>query len=178
MLSKCITAKSGAGLDGAITNYLQALTDPHSLTKRLKALAQKKFEVEVLSEGWQFVAKSVANVLNCSISEYAWQRKVILKVDGEIFVNATSYIPLKTLRNQGRCLLFLGKRPLGELLFQDKGLQRSPFIWSDALWHDGKLTRLTRSSLFYFYHQPLLVSETFTEKALLMFTASSQQVVR
>jgi chorismate--pyruvate lyase len=132
------------------------LLDPGSLTKKLQALAKQSFSVKVLNEGFVWLSPRAFPELALQTKQAVWCREVELCVDGEVFVKAETYIPLLTLQGPGRQLQLLKNRPLGKILFRDPSLKRSPF----------KMKGNTRSSVFYFHGQPLLVRESFTEICL------------
>ena len=95
---------------------------PGSLTARLKALGGR-FEVLTLR---QRVAPLLAEERRVLGAGRHWVREVILQVDGEPLVWARSVAPARALAGPWRALVGLGTRPLGQLLFDDARVARSP----------------------------------------------------
>jgi len=95
---------------------------PGSLTARLKALGST-FEVRTLR---QRVAPLLAEE-RCELGAGRHLvREVILLVDGVPLVWARSVAPARALCGPWRALAGLGTRPLGQLLFDDPRVARSP----------------------------------------------------
>lgn len=102
-----------------------------------------------------------------------WVREVRLLCGDQAWVFARTLIPAATLRGRGRGLQQLGERPLGEVLFNSRLVQRSAVevakisarqhLYQRAV--AAELTRPTqlwaRRSRFYLNQQPLLVCEIF-----------------
>ena len=126
---------------------------PGSLTQRLRAAAKKSFHVESISEIFAPITLDDQLDYLAPVGQWCWKREVKLMVDNECWVRGTTWIPLTSLQGAARQLLTLKNRPLGDVLFRDPHLQRSEFIF-DA---DGQ----TRTSMFYFFGQPLAVRENF-----------------
>jgi chorismate--pyruvate lyase len=97
---------------------------PGSLTARLKALGEC-FEVLTLR---QRVAPLLAEEKRVLGPGRYLVREVILKVDGEALVWARSVAPACSLAGPWRALAGLGTRPLGQLLFDDARVARSPLL--------------------------------------------------
>ncbi len=100
-------------------------------------------------------------------------RQVQLLCDERPWVYARTVIPVSSLSGRLRRLTHLGARPLGAMLFADRGMRRGvvelarirpgEMLYTDAvrdLWqtHDEIWGR---RSIFRLAHKPLLVSEIF-----------------
>ena len=136
--------------------------DPSSLTKKLRAAAAQNFFVNVLSEAFVEVAAENLPLLNLTGVQTLWRREVELYVDEMPWIHAVTWIPRETLTGPGEALLTLGNHSLGDLLATDKNLRRSEFVLAEA--------GITRSSVFYFFGKPLVVTEKFLPKALAYFS--------
>lgn len=136
--------------------YKMNFLDAGSLTKKLQSLAKKKFEVKVIQEGFVYCAPQQLPLLALDRKQALWRREVELCVDGQVYVRAETYIPLRSLCGDGRQFFFLNTRPLGKILFRDPHVKRSPF----------SVVGNTRSSVIHYHGLPLLICETFTEKCL------------
>lgn len=135
-----------------------------SLTAYLVALSQRQFKVCVTHQGWHKPTLDESRTLQLPLYQRAWVREVALVGRGQVWVQARSIIPLKTLRGKGRRLRFLGSRSLGSLLFN--GGQRQEMTirgLSSAHKH------WTRRSRFCYAGQPLLVQETFLPALFVAF---------
>ncbi|MCV6639164.1 chorismate lyase [Candidatus Albibeggiatoa sp. nov. NOAA] len=96
-----------------------------SLTQRLRAHCQQAFQVEVLTETWQYPLLSEAKALNIPLREYVRIRHVYLHCDHQPWVFARTVIPRQTLTGQYRRLARLGNYPLGSILFSSNRFPRS-----------------------------------------------------
>jgi chorismate--pyruvate lyase len=113
---------------------------PGSLTARLKALGER-FEVLTLRQG---VAPLLAEERRVLGSGRHLVREVILKVDGRPLVWARSVAPAHALAGPWRALAGLGARPLGQLLFDDARVARSPLVahrWGCGCKEYGRVRR-------------------------------------
>jgi chorismate--pyruvate lyase len=97
---------------------------PGSLTARLQLLGER-FEVLTLR---QRVAPLLAEEKRVLGPGRYLVREVILKVDGVALVWARSVAPARSLAGPWRALAGLGTRPLGQLLFDDARVARSPLL--------------------------------------------------
>jgi chorismate lyase len=137
--------------------WMQWLLDPGSLTKRLVALSEGRFQVEVLGQYWsrqhsrdllQYFGPSVADQL-------MWSRQVVLKGQGVPWVSAHSLIPYSSLQGPLRRLCKLQNKPLGAFLF------RHPTLVRDRLEIAKAGEGWGRRSMFHLFGKPLLVAEFF-----------------
>lgn len=161
---------SQVGMPRAIADWV---LEPKSLTQRLRACAQQSFNVNVRR---QMIAKgrpAEVRALALKPDAYVRIREVELWVDGEPRVFARTILPLQTCQGEGKALLRLGNRPLGELLFNDSRTYRGPIQWTQLYPHHRLFQQAVcclsvapaqlwaRRSVFYFVGKPLLVTEVF-----------------
>lgn len=151
------------------------LAAPGSLSRRIAALGQR-FEVQTLRQGAARLQPIEARDIGAGRS---WVREVLLKVDGQPLVWARSATPQPALRGPWRALRGLGSRPLADLLFNDRRVQRTP-LRREKLPRGGPLQRRlarqweaatgsaaprgivwARSSVFSRHGPPLRVMEAF-----------------
>lgn len=105
--------------------------------------------------------------------QHAWVREVTLLCEDMPVVHARSVIPRAALRGRFRRLRRLGARPLGELLFTEKGVVRGRMQLIRVTLRDRLYVRASRRaapapqefwgrrSLYYIASTPLLVAEIF-----------------
>ncbi len=146
------------------------LLDEGSLTERLLAASDGDFAVEVLSQQAQLPYLSEACQLNMRNRELALVREVLLICCGVPWVYARSILPMSTLTGRQRALRKLNNQPLGALLFNDPGMQRSPMQLACLTRDNATLPAAIgdvshpvwgRRSVFTLDQKPLLVSEIF-----------------
>lgn len=144
------------------------LADQGSLTRRLIIASNNRFSVNLLRQSYGRPTPSEAAALGMSRGRYGLIREVILLGNEVPWVYARSVLPLPTLTGRQRALRQLDNRPLGALLFADRGMTRDPLEIarvSGALIPGGLASPDTvlwgRRSVFYLDHKPLLVSEIF-----------------
>ena len=149
------------------------LLDPASLTLRLQQLCQGALHVSVLSQQWGHPRLDERRVLRMQSGRRALIRQVELLCDTQPWVYARTIIPARSLVGARRRLARLGNRPLGAMLFSERGMQRSGVelarvIPGQDLFADAVcgLTQVPdeiwgRRSLFQIAGRPLLVSEIF-----------------
>ena len=148
------------------------LTTPDSLTAKLKQSCSN-LQVHVLSETIERPLIEEARALNLPPQETAWVRCVLLKCAQQDWVYARTIIPNLSASNPWQSLQNLGDKPLGEVLFELPGIQRSEFEFSKQplkSWPYLKtaLTNITpktlgyaRRSVFRQQNWPLLLTEVF-----------------
>jgi chorismate lyase len=157
-------------LPAALTAWL---LDPASLTRRLKGLCTGKFRVRVLSQARGRPRLDEAQALGMRCGGLALIRQVQLLCDEHPLVYARTVIPVSSLKGRLLRLARLGTRPLGAMLFADRGMRRGVVelarirpgetLYADAVRDSGQ-TRSEiwgRRSIFRLAHKPLLVSEIF-----------------
>ena len=148
------------------------LLDPASLTLRLQQLCGAQFRVRVLGQGWGVPRLDESQALGMAGRARAIIRQVQLMCDDTPWIYARTVIPATSLRGRLQRLAHLGTRPLGAMLFADRGMQRgvvelARLVPGQALFADamqrGSLARTIwgRRSVFRIDSLPLLVSEIF-----------------
>ena len=154
------------------------LFDPASLTRRVRAMCGECFRVRVLRQHYARPMFNERRVLAMADHERGMVRHVQLLCDGEPLVFARTVIPLSTLKGARRRLARLGDRPLGEMLFADKSLQRLEvqvarigpahdlFTDATASLRVKPAVIWGRRSVFRLKGKPLLVSEIFLPRIL------------
>jgi chorismate--pyruvate lyase len=151
------------------------LTDPHSLTARIRARCTR-FHVEVIRQGPARPQVDEAMALGEPRRLCADLREVLLFADGVPVVYARSVLPRRHQRGAWRLFQGIGARPLGAALFSDPRIGRQPLHCArldgrDARYHrlaavlDGRLALpaalWARRSVFRLRGRALLVSEIF-----------------
>ncbi|HIE40193.1 MAG TPA: chorismate lyase [Thiomicrorhabdus sp.] len=150
----------------------QWLNTEGSLTAQLRSL-DSNLEVHILSEQLERPLANESQSLNMKPCELAWIRCVLLKGGGENWIYARTIIPHFSDSNPWASVQTLGNQPLGEVLFQDKNIQRTPFTFSSqalTIWpylnpHLSVNTRAkkgyARRSVFQQQQNALLLTEVF-----------------
>jgi len=138
------------------------------LTRKLIIASRNTFVVQVLRQGYSKPRPAERNALGLPLRRLALVREVVLCGGGTPWVYARSIIPLSTLTGRQRSLRKLDARPLGALLFSDRGMRRGPLEIArvpGALIPDelapASAQLWGRRSLFFLDGKPLLVSEIF-----------------
>jgi chorismate--pyruvate lyase len=149
------------------------LLDTASLTLRLQQLCPDHFEVRVLSQRRGRPQLHEVQALGMRKNRNAIIRQVQLLCNGRPLVYARTVIPVSSLRGRLKRLVHLGTRPLGGVLFADRGMRRGEVELAcirpgEALYHAamGVPRRAAapiwgRRSVFRLSGRPLLVSEVF-----------------
>jgi chorismate lyase len=148
------------------TEWLQR---PGSLTEALRTLGS--VEVQVISEGLLSPAGAFWSSRAPARRGPVWARDVILAVDGTAVIAARSITAAIDARAAWKSVKFIGARPLASILYRDRTVSRSPFLFSpftptpviDKPSSPIGLGRPVwgRSSFFYRARAPLLVTEIF-----------------
>lgn len=147
------------------------LTDPHSLTARIRARC-RQFAVRPLMQGRARAGTEEAGLIGVDRA-HVRTREVLLYADGVPVVFAHSVVSMDDVRGAWRMFAGVGARPLGELLFADARIARSPLavrrldvrhplyrrVRAAGLAVDAPLW--ARRSLFMRAGRPLLVTEVF-----------------
>ncbi|MGY5451739.1 chorismate--pyruvate lyase family protein [Agarivorans sp. MS3-6] len=142
---------------------------PGSLTARLREHCQH-FSINVLFEGYQEIAEHERMSLACA-GPY-WIREVLLLCDGKAWVFARSIIPQSSLEGDAAAVSQLNNKPLGELLFTEKGQRQSLEIGlidkasSIYQYANDNVALWGRRSRFILDSAPLLVAEVFLPDSL------------
>ena len=146
------------------------LIDEGSLTRKLVALSQDQFEVQVLRQEVATPGAAEANALKMTQQTPVMIREVVLKGRGRPWVFARSILPMTTMTGRLAGLRTLSNQPLGELLFQDPSMTREPLeaaclpariLSVPAALAAGDEPLWARRSVFFLDQKPLLVSEVF-----------------
>ena len=147
------------------------LTDPHSLTARIRARCSR-LSVEPLQQGRVMAGIDEACLVGCGRAA-ARVREVLLHADGVPVVFAHSVLNPDDARGAWRMFAGVGARPLGELLFADVRIARSPLAvrrldTRHPLYRRVRAAGIAahaplwaRRSLFMRVGRPLLVTEVF-----------------
>ncbi len=143
-----------------------------SLTIKIKELGVA-FSVEVLSQSYRSLDKSMQSVINTGDS-VALVREVVLKQGDVPLVYAQTLMPESTIIGTEKRLSDLGNQSLGQILFQSNQAIRDQIecavVENDsplALFIEDKLkqsltkTCFIRRSLFHLDNKPILVNECF-----------------
>jgi chorismate--pyruvate lyase len=149
------------------------LLDTASLTRRLQGLCGGEFRVRILSQVRGRPRLDETRVLGMRCGGLAIIRQVQLLCDDQPRVYARTVIPVSSLQGRLRRLAHLGARPLGALLFADRGIRRGVVelarirpgerLYADAV-NDLRQAHgeiWGRRSIFRLARKPLLVSEIF-----------------
>lgn len=165
-----------AGLTDEMATWL---FDSDSLTKRLRQASGGDFKVKLLKQQFERPLLCERRALGLDDSAIALVRQVHLYCGGEVKVYARTVMPLSMLHGSSRGLARLGGRPLGEMLFRDKSMRRSPmqiarvdegdlfYRWGVAGIAAGGMADQScdqiwgRRSVFRLSGRPLLVNEIF-----------------
>ena len=147
------------------------LLDDGSLTGRLIELDLGEFSVRRLYQGWQVPLPSERRLLDIPCRQQAIVREVSLHLGGEAVVFARSVMPISSLTGKLAHLRRLQNKPLGAILFNHPGMQRSPFelarIHGHSCYLPGHLHQggpaWGRRSRFAIDGKGILVSEVFLE---------------
>jgi chorismate--pyruvate lyase len=149
------------------------LLDTASLTRRLQGLCTGTFRVKVLSQVRGRPRQDESRVLGMRRGALAIIRQVQLLCGTKPQVYARTVIPLSSLTGRVRRLTRLGARPLGAMLFADRGMRRGDVELArihegEILYDDATGSLVTaagviwgRRSVFRVAQKPLLVSEIF-----------------
>ncbi|OZI49468.1 chorismate--pyruvate lyase family protein [Bordetella genomosp. 4] len=148
------------------------LMRPGALTAGLRQLG--KMDLRVLNEYADGVPLDEARGMGLEVACPVWVREILMSVDGVDSVVARSLTPLAASHGVWQGIRRLRTRPLADMLYHDRTIQRSPFVCrrlaspvpfyatarrvqaegdNGALW--------ARRSVFWRYGQPLLVAECF-----------------
>lgn len=116
--------------------YRDWLTDPGSLTQRLRRRS-RVFSVTRVTQRWARPQSDEAVLLGLRLRHRALLREVCLNCDGTAVVFAHSVLPRQSLRGPWHAIGKLGARPLGEALFANPQVVRTPLTYRKL--HPGHL---------------------------------------
>ncbi|MCW7539849.1 chorismate lyase [Aquabacterium sp. A7-Y] len=100
-----------------------------SLSARLQQ-ACERFSVQRLRQGASPIRYDEAQALARQRQRRGHAREVVLRCDGEAVVYARSVVAAPHVRGPWRALIGLGSRPLAQLLFQQRPVDRSPLAYA------------------------------------------------
>lgn len=141
----------------------QWLMHPGSLTQMLKLASDGDFAVQVVAEGKQQLGNAA---LRGEFGPLApnhgfWSRKVVLKGNGQPWVQAHTLLPAHSQLSPLVEVMSLGSKPLGEFLFNHPRLTRSHLHVTQT-----RAGAWGRKSLFFLYRKPIMVAEFFLTELL------------
>ncbi|CAK0763880.1 putative chorismate pyruvate-lyase [Gammaproteobacteria bacterium] len=149
------------------------LVDTGSLTRRVVRACPGRMQVRVLRQVWGRADAGEISALGIDRHGRVWLREVQLLCDDQPWVYARTVIPAATLAGPARCLLRLGSRPLGAVLFANPAVIRGGVEVACLQPHHRLYQRAAlsaaamptvlwgRRSLFWLGERPLLVAEVF-----------------
>ena len=147
------------------------LEESASLTARLRREAGAGVGVLLLGQGFGQSFAGESGLLGMSARRRALVREVLLRGESGPLVLARTVIPAQALRGQHCGLARLGNRPLGEVLFAQRGLRRTslefaklaPTDWQAAVAQEYGLDGPVwgRRSLYTLGEVSLVVCEFF-----------------
>lgn len=152
--------------------YRRWLADAGSLTQRLRDCCAA-FAVQRVQQKWDYPQADEAQLLGMRRHERAWLREVFLTCADTPVVFAHSVLPRRSLCGAWRGLGRLGARPLGEALFDNPVVVRTPLafrklapehaLYRRALQHsDMRPAYLwARRSVFMLDQAAIMVTEVF-----------------
>lgn len=163
------------------------LFETGSFTERLRRFCPHRLKVQLLEQRWARPLPGETKALKLTRQGYVWIREVRLFCDARPWVFARTSIPPSTLRGRCRRLMYLGDRPLGDVLFNDSSLERgevqvahiiaSHYLYQRALGDCSNRPNALwgRRSVFRSDGRSLLVCEIFLP-GLLDFCATNNNV--
>jgi chorismate lyase len=157
-------------LDELPTAIASWLIGTDSLTRRLRAMCGSAFRVRVIGQRRQRPLPSERAMLNLPDHAWALVRQVQLLCASRALIYARTIMPEETLKGARRRFAHLGNRPLGEMLFADRRIQRGEMeVAHIEPGHElhalavgrGSAGIWGRRSVFLIDDHPLLVNEIF-----------------
>ncbi|MBW8029034.1 chorismate--pyruvate lyase family protein [Ferrovum myxofaciens] len=122
------------------------LTTPDSLTSALKTVCPR-FQVKILETGTRFPFPDEARLLKISCHQQVWSREVLLCNGALPLVFARSILSLRDLPRAWPTLDARDPRPLGEFLFTDARIRRTPLHFQKLSLNHPLRVRLDRFPL-------------------------------
>jgi len=135
------------------------LTDTGSLSQRLRLYTGGVISHILHQADWGVVLPSEKAILNLD-ADSAWIREVEWRHHDTTWIRARVVIPASSFEGPACELQHITGAPLGDTLFRDPNLKRSRFYYETQTHHFQQPTQIRRS-IFYYYQQPILVSEAF-----------------
>ena len=151
------------------------LLETGSLTRSLRRACPGGFRLRLLYQGWRRPLPQEARRLGLGPRRRALVREVCLSCHGRPWVFARTVVPPAGLKGPGRRLARLGDRPLGALLFAQRGLRRGPLELAALAPPSPLFARAAacgaaspplwgRRSLYRLRGRPVLVTEVFLSR--------------
>lgn len=152
------------------------LLAPGSTTKLFNTLSQRPMQIRRLQQAWQVPLRAETHKLGLPLHKQVLLRQVELWCDDHPWMYARAAIPSETLIGKYQQLKRLGTRPLGDILFRDPLMKRSPFevallksthveyqlaIDDLPIQPKADVSLFARRSVFLLNHEPLLLTEIF-----------------
>ena len=164
-------SKSTSWLNKPPAQIRDWLQESGSLTRRLKLLCGREFNVSLQYQHWARPTLNERLRLGIRDHDYAVIREVLLRRQGDVLVVARTVIPRHMLVGRQRHLISLGTKPLGEVIFSEPGLKRSdleiatlkPQSFQHNLFpaYDINQTIWGRRTCYSIHRKPILISEIF-----------------
>jgi len=143
-----------------------------SLTEHLRQVTQHQIQHHLLCANWNHATAAERQALSLDETERTWVRRIEWRFQNALWVHARAVFPESTIQVTEATISGLGVQSLGEVIFKDPGLRRSPFTFS-MLSKDSTLYSVTptiidssdsvwaRQSILYYKDHPLLITEIF-----------------
>lgn len=112
-----------------------------SLTSKLQALGT--YSLDLISQSECKADVHDAQSLNLPVGSEIWVREVLMYIDNQPCVAARSLASINSLQHDWRELARYGRFPLGDILYNDPTVERSPFECA-LLISEDPLERLSR----------------------------------
>lgn len=143
---------------------------PGSLTVKLKALG--RYSLDLIDQRESLASAQETSQLNVPAGSLIWIREVLMRIDDRPCVTARSIAPTSALQDDWIALADYGAHPLGDILYHDATVARSPFECAILAQGDplevisGRFAKTdaplrARRSRFLRNGSPLLISECF-----------------
>lgn len=148
------------------------LSYPGSLTGAQRATAHQ-YKLTLARQNWETAYGDEQQLLSITSQEKTFIRHVDQWCDNKLTVVGRTVFPASTFNEGGKILEQLGEEPLGDIIFKEATLIRSPFQYAQLRSHDPLYKAYiaphlatgedvwARRSIFTFLHKPLLVTEIF-----------------
>ncbi|MFE8070529.1 chorismate lyase [Marinobacteraceae bacterium S3BR75-40.1] len=137
------------------------LLDAGSLTRRLQRESHHRLQVRILREGPTRPSLPEAQALGLNPRQLAWGREILLCAGDTPWVRARTLFPLAPAQGESGRFRQLGEKPLGLVLFQEPGWQRSAFRIGRVRNPDSPGSTWARRSSFQRGPDRLLITEWF-----------------
>ncbi|NYT66725.1 chorismate lyase [Alcaligenaceae bacterium] len=139
---KSLTGWSHHPLTSFSEHQIRWLFAPGSLTTQLKVLGD--YSLELLDQRQCASTIYDAHALSLASGTPIWVREVLMRLNGLSCVTARSITPVETLEDNWKALAEYGICPLGDILYCDSTVSRTPFECAQ-LQADDPLEPLTRN---------------------------------